>query len=150
MTSIKPGGGAPAELRCEGSQYTQIAKNLRTDVHRLYDRAYLSVDADLRLEGLPQLRSHGWNGREFYQREAEKYTPSADRPPTSARPRRAGLALRDQVPGCLIGSATDAVTRAASRWKDCHYTSQSQARGGSTKRGAAVAFGLRAGPVAHR
>jgi putative restriction endonuclease len=43
---------------------------LRTDVHRLYDRGYLSIDPDLRLRVSPQLRDHGWNGVEFYQREA--------------------------------------------------------------------------------
>ena len=42
---------------------------LRTDVHRLYDRGYLSIDGDLRLRVSPQLRTHGWNGAEFYQRE---------------------------------------------------------------------------------
>ncbi len=46
---------------------------LRTDVHRLYDRGYLSVDADLRLRVSPQLREHGWNGVEFYEREAAGY-----------------------------------------------------------------------------
>jgi putative restriction endonuclease len=34
---------------------------------------YLSVDADLRLRVSPQLRDHGWNGVEFYQREAEGF-----------------------------------------------------------------------------
>lgn len=43
---------------------------LRTDVHRLYDGGYLSVDPDLRLRVSPQLRQHGWNGIEFYDREA--------------------------------------------------------------------------------
>jgi putative restriction endonuclease len=42
---------------------------LRTDVHRLYDRGYISIDPDLRLRVSPQLRAHGWNGIEFYQRE---------------------------------------------------------------------------------
>ena len=42
---------------------------LRTDVHRLYDGGYLSVDPDLRLRVSPQLRQHGWNGVEFYDRE---------------------------------------------------------------------------------
>jgi putative restriction endonuclease len=42
---------------------------LRTDVHRLYDRGYISIDPDLRLRVSPQLRAHGWNGAEFYQRE---------------------------------------------------------------------------------
>lgn len=46
---------------------------LRTDVHRLYDRGYISVDADLRLRVSPQLRSHGWNVTEFYEREAAGY-----------------------------------------------------------------------------
>ncbi len=32
---------------------------LRTDVHRLYDRGYLSVDADLHVRVSPQLREHG-------------------------------------------------------------------------------------------
>ena len=50
---------------------------LRTDVHRLYDRGYLSVDADLRLRVSPQLRAHGWNGVEFYEREAAGYKISA-------------------------------------------------------------------------
>lgn len=42
---------------------------LRSDVHGLYDRGYISVDPDLRLRVSPQLREHGWNGVEFYQRE---------------------------------------------------------------------------------
>lgn len=54
---------------------------LRTDVHRLYDRGYLSVDADLRLRVSPQLRSHDWNGVEFYEREAAGYRiPAPDNP----------------------------------------------------------------------
>lgn len=53
---------------------------LRTDVHRLYDAGYLSIDPDLRLRVSPQLQRHGWNGREFYEREANGFTiepPSA-------------------------------------------------------------------------
>ena len=46
---------------------------LRTDVHRLYDRGYISVDPDLRLRVSPQLREHGWNGVEFYQRESHGF-----------------------------------------------------------------------------
>lgn len=42
---------------------------LRSDVHALYDRGYLGIDADLRLRVSPELRSHGWNGVEFYERE---------------------------------------------------------------------------------
>ncbi|WP_165356995.1 HNH endonuclease [Nocardioides zhouii] len=64
---------------------------LRTDVHRLYDRGYLSVDADLRLRVSPQLREHGWNGEEFYAREAAGYVIPA---PTDAdlQPRQDALA----------------------------------------------------------
>lgn len=64
---------------------------LRTDVHRLYDRGYLSVDADLRLRVSPQLRDHGWNGTEFYDREAAGFVIAA---PSSAnhRPNRDALA----------------------------------------------------------
>ena len=47
---------------------------LRTDVHRLYDSGYLSIDPDLRLRVSPQLRAHGWNGVEFYEREAAGFT----------------------------------------------------------------------------
>lgn len=64
---------------------------LRTDVHRLYDRGYLSVDADLRLRVSPQLRRHGWNGREFYEREAAGYKIAAPDGPTN-RPDRDALA----------------------------------------------------------
>ena len=64
---------------------------LRTDVHRLYDRGYLSVDADLRLRVSPQLREHGWNGEEFYEREAAGYMIPA---PTDSdlQPKRDALA----------------------------------------------------------
>jgi putative restriction endonuclease len=47
---------------------------LRTDVHRLYDRGYLSIAPDLRLRVSPQLREHGWNGVEFYDRERAGFT----------------------------------------------------------------------------
>jgi putative restriction endonuclease len=46
---------------------------LRGDVHRLYDLGYLSIDADLRLRVSPQLREHGWNGVEFYEREGNGF-----------------------------------------------------------------------------
>ena len=42
---------------------------LRSDVHALYDRGYVGIDADLRLRVSPELRAHGWNGIEFYERE---------------------------------------------------------------------------------
>ena len=54
---------------------------LRTDVHRLYDRGFLSVDADLRLRVSPQLRIHGWNGVEFYERESAGFRISAPEDP---------------------------------------------------------------------
>ncbi len=43
---------------------------LRSDVHALYDRGYLGIDPDLRLHVSPELRANGWNGVEFYEREA--------------------------------------------------------------------------------
>jgi putative restriction endonuclease len=55
----------------EGGEHTvSNGLLLRTDVHRLYDRGYVSIDPDLRLRVSPQLQAHGWNGVEFYQREA--------------------------------------------------------------------------------
>lgn len=43
---------------------------LRSDVHALYDRGYLGIDPDLQLRVSPELRANGWNGVEFYEREA--------------------------------------------------------------------------------
>ena len=52
---------------------------------------YLSVDADVRLRGSPQLRAHGWNGVEFYRREVEGYRiPEPD--DVHLRPNRDALA----------------------------------------------------------
>ena len=59
--------------------------------HRLYDRGYLSVDADLRLRVSPQLRDHGWNGVEFYDRETAGYVIPAPSEATH-RPNRDALA----------------------------------------------------------
>lgn len=53
-----------------GSHAVPNALLLRSDVHALYDRGYLGVDADLRLRVSPELRANGWNGTEFYEREA--------------------------------------------------------------------------------
>ncbi len=64
---------------------------LRTDVHRLYDRGYLSIDPDLRLRVSPQLREHGWNGVEFYQREAAGFLIAEPDDP-SLKPNREALA----------------------------------------------------------
>lgn len=46
---------------------------LRSDVHTLYDRGYLGIDADLRLRVSPALRARGWNGVEFYEKEAAEF-----------------------------------------------------------------------------
>lgn len=64
---------------------------LRTDVHRLYDAGYLSIDPDLRLRVSPRLRAHGWNGLEFYQKEIDGFRIS---PPEAAalKPNREALA----------------------------------------------------------
>lgn len=53
-----------------GSHAVSNALLLRSDVHALYDRGYLGIDADLRLRVRPELRANGWNGVEFYEREA--------------------------------------------------------------------------------
>lgn len=54
---------------------------LRSDVHTLYDRGYLGIDADLRLRVSPELRAHGWNGVEFYEREAAGFRISVPASP---------------------------------------------------------------------
>lgn len=64
---------------------------LRTDVHRLYDRGYLSIEPDLRLRVSPQLRKHGWNGVEFYERERSGFTITIPDDP-QAQPDREALA----------------------------------------------------------
>jgi predicted restriction endonuclease len=46
---------------------------LRSDVHALYDRGYLGIDPDLRLHVSPELKINGWNGVEFYEREANGF-----------------------------------------------------------------------------
>ena len=43
---------------------------LRSDMHTLYDRGYLGVDADYRLRVSPWLSEHFGNGVELYSREA--------------------------------------------------------------------------------
>lgn len=53
-----------------GTHAVSNALLLRSDVHTLYDRGYLGIDPDLRLRVSPALRAHGWNGVEFYEREA--------------------------------------------------------------------------------
>lgn len=41
---------------------------LRSDVHTIFDRGYLSVDEKLRLLVSPRLRAEFGNGEEFYDR----------------------------------------------------------------------------------
>lgn len=53
-----------------GTHAVSNALLLRSDVHALYDRGYLGIDPDLRLRVSPALKSHGWNGVEFYEKEA--------------------------------------------------------------------------------
>lgn len=64
---------------------------LRSDVHALYDRGYLGIDPDLRLHVSPELKANGWNGIEFYEREAAGFriaVPSGE----GQRPNRDALA----------------------------------------------------------
>lgn len=56
-----------------GAHAVSNALLLRSDVHTLYDRGYLGIDADLRLRVSPELRAHGWNGVEFYERETSGF-----------------------------------------------------------------------------
>jgi len=56
-----------------------IASDLTFSVPR--DESAAKDDADLRLRVSPQLRSHDWNGVEFYEREAAGYRiPAPDNP----------------------------------------------------------------------
>lgn len=54
----------------QGTHAVSNALLLRSDVHTLYDRGYIGIDPDLRLRVSPELRAHGWNGVEFYEKEA--------------------------------------------------------------------------------
>lgn len=47
---------------------------LRSDVHTLCDRGYLSVDRDYRLQVSQRLRAEFGNGEEFFAREGERVT----------------------------------------------------------------------------
>ncbi len=53
-----------------GTHAVTNALLLRRDVHTLYDRGYLGITPDLRLKVSPELRVNGWNGVEFYEKEA--------------------------------------------------------------------------------
>ncbi|MGH7174770.1 MAG: HNH endonuclease, partial [Minisyncoccia bacterium] len=58
---------------------------LRSDVHRMFDRGYLSIDRDYRLLVSPSLRSQFGNGDEFYEREGTVITVPRDEPFRPAR-----------------------------------------------------------------
>lgn len=76
----------------EGGAHTiSNALLLRSDVHALYDRGYLGIDPDLRLRVSPELRAHGWNGVEFYEREAAGFRIAVPEEPHQ-RPDRDALA----------------------------------------------------------
>lgn len=63
-----------------GTHAVSNALLLRSDVHTLYDRGYLGVDADLRLRVSLELRAHGWNGAEFYAKEAAGFRINVPEP----------------------------------------------------------------------
>jgi putative restriction endonuclease len=42
---------------------------LRSDVHRMFDRGYVSIDPDYQLRVSPSIKSQFGNGEEFYERE---------------------------------------------------------------------------------
>lgn len=73
-----------------GTHAVSNALLLRSDVHALYDRGYLGIDPDLRLRVSPQLRAHGWNGVEFYEKEASGFMVRAPEV-RHLRPDRAAL-----------------------------------------------------------
>lgn len=50
----------------EGPHDVRNGLLLRADLHRLFDRGYVTVTADLRLEVSSQLRQHYSNGRSYY------------------------------------------------------------------------------------
>lgn len=62
---------------------------LRSDVHALYDRGYVGIDADLHLRVSPALRSRGWNGVEFYEKESAGFKIRAPEDPRLAPDRDA-------------------------------------------------------------
>ncbi|MFC6082456.1 HNH endonuclease [Sphaerisporangium aureirubrum] len=61
---------------------------LRSDVHTLFDRGYLTVDPDYRLRVSPRLRDESGNGEEFYRRAGQPIAVPESRPD---RPDREGL-----------------------------------------------------------
>ncbi|MFC4529322.1 HNH endonuclease [Sphaerisporangium dianthi] len=61
---------------------------LRSDVHTLFDRGYLAVDPDYRLQVSPRLREEFGNGEEFYKRAGQSITVPEHR---RDRPGREGL-----------------------------------------------------------
>lgn len=53
---------------------------LRSDVHRMFDRGFVSIDPDYRLRVSPTLRSQFGNGDEFYEREGSVIVMPRDEP----------------------------------------------------------------------
>lgn len=51
------------------SNHPQNGIVLRSDLHRLYDRGYVTVTPDLRLEVSPRLRDEFENGKHYYEME---------------------------------------------------------------------------------
>ncbi len=54
---------------CWGEHRLDNGVLLRSDVHTLFDRGYLSVDPRHRLAVSPRLRDEFFNGDEFYDRQ---------------------------------------------------------------------------------
>jgi putative restriction endonuclease len=80
-----------AHIRPYGQGGTHEIPNgllLRSDLHRLFDRGYITVTPDLRLEVSGQLRDHFSNGRSYYPLHGTTVTPP---PRAQYRPDRAQL-----------------------------------------------------------
>lgn len=70
------------------SNHLQNGLLLRADLHRLFDRGYVTVTPDLRLEVSPRLRSEFDNGKLYYQMASTRLALPRD---PSARPSEAAL-----------------------------------------------------------
>ncbi len=69
-----------------GSNHPQNGLVLRSDLHRLYDKGYVTVTPDLRLEVSSRLRDEFENGRHYYEMAGRKmHVPRDDRLAPSAR-----------------------------------------------------------------
>lgn len=96
---------------------------LRTDVHRLYDRGYLSVDADLRLRVSPSCAAMDGTARSSTNERRQatgsqrRTTPTigqtATHWPGTSRP---SFALHDQIRDCDLTGAVASSRRKAAPW----------------------------------